>query len=208
MFNIPWVPMLYPTSNQNLQEFIDGTHKTIRNLDKRFHESDPSVVKLAKFIIENRNKMKFRLQQNQSIFYSDKKLASQLVETFWDYWSGSNTVNPDYDKLKPNTVGCRRLPHGKYQYQVYLRKDVHRLLNKSDRENLFEFMERNVDSCLITNRYVIDYLEGKNPHCYHGYFYVSQEKILTAIYIIAQKGIDKVIKFIEVKNAGNKKVKR
>ena len=70
------------------------------------------------------------------------------------------------------------------------------------------FIERNIDSCLITNRYVIDYLEGHHPHCYHGYFYVESEKFLTPIYMIAQKGIDKVIKFVKVKNESNKKTKR
>ena len=55
---------------------------------------------------------------------------------------------------------------------------------------------------------MLDYLIGKYPHCYHGYFYVSDQKMLTPIYMLAQKGIDKVIKFVKVKNAGNKKVKR
>jgi hypothetical protein len=32
--------------------------------------------------------------------------------------------------------------------------------------------------------------------------------MLTPIYMMAQKGIDKVIKFVKVKNAGNKKITR
>ena len=112
------------------------------------------------------------------------------------------------DKLGKNTIGCKRLPHGKYQYQVHLKKDVHQRITKQERENLWSFLERNVDNCLVTNKYVLDYLEGKYPHCYHGYFYISEQKMLTPIYMLAQKAIDKVIKYVKVKNESNKKVKR
>ena len=73
---------------------------------------------------------------------------------------------------------------------------------------LKEFLERNVDNCLVTNKYVLDYFEGRYPHCYNGYFYVSEEKMLTPIYMLAQKAIDKVIKYVKVKNESNKKIKR
>ena len=111
-------------------------------------------------------------------------------------------------KLGKNTIGCRRLPHGKYQYQVHLKKDIHQRITKQERENLWSFLERNVDNCLVTNKYVLDYLEGKYPHCYHGYFYVSEQKMLTPIYMLAQKAIDKVIKYVKIKNESNKKIKR
>ena len=90
----------------------------------------------------------------------------------------------------------------------HLKKDVHRHLNKLQRKTLWDFIERNVDHCLVTNKFVLDYLEGKYPHCYHGYFYVESEKFLTPIYMIAQKGIDKVIKFVKVRNGSNKKTAR
>ena len=105
-------------------------------------------------------------------------------------------------------MGCHRLPHGKYKYQIHLKKDIHQHINKQERESLWEYVERNVDNCLVSNRYVLDYLEGKHPHCYSGYFYVSEEQMLTPIYMIAQKGIDKVIKFEKVKNGSNKKTTR
>jgi hypothetical protein len=152
--------------------------------------------------------MKFRLQQKYAIFYSNKNLAQLLVETFWDSWYGAKSIDPKYDKLGKNTIGCKRLPHGKYQYQVHLKKDVHQRITKQERENLWNFLERNVDNCLVTNKYVLDYLEGKYPHCYHGYFYVSEQKMLTPIYMLAQKAIDKVIKYVEIKNESNKKIKR
>ena len=46
---------------------------------------------------------------------------------------------------------------------------------------LREFIERNTNNCLITNKFVLDFLEDRSPHCYHGYFYVKDEKFLTPI---------------------------
>ena len=117
-------------------------------------------------------------------------------------------VNPKYNKLGKNSIGCRRLPHGKFQYQVHLKKDVHQHISKQERESLWAYLERNENDCLVSNKYVLDYLIGKYPHCYHGYFYVSEQKMLTPIFMLAQGAIDKVIKYVQVKNAGNKKVKR
>ena len=73
----------------------------------------------------------------------------------------------------------------------YTKKDVHQHITKLERENLWNFLERNVDNCLVTNKYVLDYLVGKYPYCYHGYFYISEQKMLTPIYMLAQKAIDK-----------------
>ena len=207
-FKMPWAGILYPTTDENLQKMLDGTHHDVKHLNKHFWKVDSKVLKLAKFILDNRTRMKFRLQQKYAIFYSDKNLAKVIVDTFWDFWDGSESIDPNYNKLGKNSIGCRRLPHGKFKYQIHLKKDVHQHLTKQDRENLWAFLERNDTECLVSNKYVLDYLIGKYPHCYHGYFYVSEEKMLTPIYMMAQKGIDKVIKFVKVKNAGNKKVKR
>ncbi len=208
IFQMPWAGILYPTSDENLQKMLDGTHQDVKHLNKNFWKVDSKVLKLAKFILCNRSKMKFRFQQHKAIFYSDKKFAQKLIETFWDFWHGSESVDPRFDKLGGNVVGCHRLPHGKYKYQIHLKKDIHQHINKQEREGLWEYVQRNVDNCLVSNRYVLDYLEGKHPHCYSGYFYVSEEKMLTPIYMIAQKGIDKVIKFEKVKNGSNKKTTR
>ena len=207
-FKMPWAGILYPTTDENLQKMLDGTHHDVKHLNKHFWKVDSKVLKLAKFILDNRTRMKFRLQQKYAIFYSDKNLAKVIVDTFWDFWDGSESIDPNYNKLGKNSIGCRRLPHGKFKYQIHLKKDVHQHLTKQDRENLWAFLERNDTECLVSNKYVLDYLIGKYPHCYHGYFYVSEQKMLTPIYMLAQKGIDKVIKFVKVKNAGNKKVKR
>ena len=206
---MPWASILYPTTDQKLLDIIQGKVKYEKYVNEAWQVSNqPNITKLAQFIIDHRTKMKFRLQQKYAIFYSNKSLAQLLIETFWDSWYGAKSIDPKYDKLGKNTIGCRRLPHNKYQYQVHLKKDVHQRITKQERENLWSFLERNVDNCLVTNKYVLDYLEGKYPHCYHGYFYVSEQKMLTPIYMLAQKAIDKVIKYVKVKNESNKKVKR
>ena len=92
--------------------------------------------------------------------------------------------------------------------KVYLKKDAQLILTDVQRNNLCEFLERNVDNCLITNSNVMDYLENKSPYCFGGYFYVKEEKFLSPIYMIAQQAIEKVIKFRKVKNGSNKKTTR
>ena len=196
---MPWAGILYPTSDENLQAFLDGTHQDVKHINKYFWKVDAKVLKLAKFIIDHRSKMKFRLQSGKSIFYSDEKHAKVIVETFWDYWQRSETVDPRYNKIGKNIVGCTRYPHGKFQYQVYLKKDVHKYLTNHEKNSLWTFLERNDLDCLVSNKYVLDYLIGKSPYCYHGYFYLSEEKMLTPVYMIAQKGIDKVISDVPVR---------
>ena len=205
---MPWAGILYPTTDQKLLEMIQGKDKTVKSLHKEWYQTSPDIIKLAQFILDHRTEMKFRLQQKYAIFYSNKNLAQLLIETFWNHWYGTKSINPKYNKLGKNTVGCRRLPHGKFQFQVHLKKDVHQLITTSERENLWAYLERNEENCLVTNKYVLDYLIGKYPHCYHGYFYVSEQKMLTPIYMLARKAIDKVIKYVKVKNESNKKIKR
>ena len=208
IFKMPWASILYPTTDQKLLEMIQGKDNAVKSLNKEWYKTSPDVIKLAQFILDHRTKMKFRLQQKYTIFYSDKTLAQLLVETFWDTWYGAKSINPKYNKLGKNTIGCRRLPHGKFKYQVHLKKDVHQLITEAERRSLWRFLENNEEYCLVTNKYVLDYLTGKYPHCYHGYFYVSEQKMLTPIYMLAQKAIDKVIKYIKIKNDSNQKVKR
>ena len=196
VFKIPGSVMFFPTTDNHL------------NSIKNTYPDMPDMMFLAEFITQNRNMMKFRFQDRKAIFYSDQQMAQTLVEKFWEYWIGSETVDPKFDALEPNTVGCSRLPHGKYQYQVHLKKDAQIHITQTQRSNLWQFLERNVDNCLVSNYSVLDYLEAKNPHCFGGYFYVKEEKYLTPIYMMAQEAIDKVIKFRKVENGSNKKVTR
>ena len=196
VFKMPGSLIFFPTTNEHLLHV------------KKIHPDLPDINYLADFIIKYRKKMKFRFQDRRSIFYSDKKLAKQLIEKFWDFWIGSETVDPKFKNLDKDTVGCTRLPHGKYKYQVYLKKDAQLLINEAQISSLYNFLERNVDNCLVTNYNVIDFLEKKSPYCFGGYFYVTEEKFLSPIYMMAQQGIDKVIKFRKVKNGSNKKTTR
>lgn len=196
-----WANTLYPTTDQHLIKHVDGSFGIVG-------EKHPKVSSLASFIMKNRNKMKFRVQSPITAFYTNQELAKYLITKYWDEWYGVETINPKFKNLGKNSVGCKRLPHGKFKYQIHLKKDVHQSLSDSERQSLWRLIENNAEQCLVTNKYVLDYLIGKYPHCYHGYFYVSEEKMLTPIYMIAQKGIDKVIKFIQVKNGNHKKIKR
>ena len=201
IFKMPYTSKLYPTTDENLFRITKMYKMSATDYDEK-------ASKVAQFIIDHRTQMKFRIQQKYTIFYSNESLAKQLVDKFWNDWYGSESVDPKFNKLGKNSIGCRRLPHGKFQYQVHLLKDVHQHLTNSERQNLWSFLERNKEYCMVSNKYVLDYLIGKYPHCYHGYFYVSEQKMLTPIYMIAQKGIDKVVKFIAIKNGHNKKIKR
>ena len=201
VFKMLWAHTLYPTTDQHLIKHVDGSFGIVG-------KKHPKVSNLAAFIMKNRSKMNFRIQQKITAFYTNEDLAKYLITEYWDEWYGVETVNPKFKRLGKNSVGCKRLPHGKFKYQVHLKKDIHRLISNSDRESLWRLIENNEEHCLVTNKYVLDYLVGKYPYCYHGYFYISEQKMLTPIYMIAQKGIDKVIKFVQVKNGNHKKITR
>ena len=193
VFRLPGSVIFYPTTDEHLKEI------------KRRHPTLPDINFLADFIINNRNRIKFRFQDRRSMFYTNGKLAQKLINQFWDYWISSEKVDPRFGKLGENIVGCTRLPHGKYQYQVYLKKDAQLHINDSQKASLLEFLERNVDNCLVTNHSILDYLENKYSYCYGGYFYVKEEKYLSPIYMMAQQAIEKVIQYRKVKNGSNKK---
>jgi len=195
-FKIPGSLMFYPTTDEYL-----GTIK-----DR--YPDHPDMHYLSEFVMKNRKSMKFRFQDRKAIFYSDQQMAQQLIERFWDHWTGSETVDPKFQGLDKNMVGCVRLPHGKYQYQVYLKKDAHLHINEHQKTNLYNFLERNTDHCLLTQWALIDWFEDKCPYCFGGYFYVTQEQFITPIYMMAQEAIDKVIRYRKVKHGSNKKVTR
>ena len=196
VFRLPGTLMFYPTTDQWLTDL------------KSKYNGYKDIEYLADFIMRNRSKIKFRFQDRKSIFYSDQTLAQHLIDRFWEYWTASETVDPRYNNFGADTVGCARLPHGKYQYQVHLKKDAQLLINDAQKQALWDFLERNVDDCLVSNYHLLEYLESKTPYCFGGYFYVKKEKYLTPIYMMAQQAIDKVIKFRKVKNGSNKKTKR
>jgi hypothetical protein len=193
---IPGSLMFYPTTDEHLLKI------------KKDYPDAPDMNFLADFIMKNRKLLKFRFQDRKAIFYTDYDKSLELIDNFWDFWSGSETVDPKFKDLDKDTVGCIRLPHGKYQYQVYLKKEAQNILSETDVSTLRNFIESNKDNYLITSRDVLGLLNSKFPYFTGGYFYVTQEKYLTPIYMLAQQAIEKVIKFRKVKNGSNKKTTR
>jgi len=193
VFKIPGSLMFFPTTDEHLITI------------KERHPNTPNINFLADFIMSNRQKIKFRFQDRRSMFYTDKKLAQQLINKLWDFWIGYETVDPKHGKLGENIIGCTRLPHGKYHYQVHLKKDAHLHITSAQKDNLREFIERNVDHCLVPGYAILDYLEDRCPYCFGGYFYVTKEQFITPIYMMAQEAIDKVIQFRKVKKNGSDK---
>ena len=191
VFKMPGSLIFYPTTNEHLMSI------------KERHPNTPDINFLADFIMINRQKIKFRFQDRRSMFYTNEKLAQELINKLWDFWIGYETIDPKHGKLGENIVGCTRLPHGKYHYQVHLKKDAHLFITNTQKDNLREFLERNVDHCLVPGYAILDYLEDKCPYCFGGYFYVTEEQFITPIYMMAQEAIEKVIQFRKVKNGSN-----
>jgi len=193
---MPGSLVFYPTTDEHLVKI------------KEQYKDAGNMVKLADFIIKNRNDIKFRFQDRKAIFYTNYDKSLILIDNFWDYWISSKSVDPKMTTLSKNVVGCNRLPHGKYKYQVYLKKDAHLHIDDTQKKNLYEFIERNTDHCLLTQWALIDWFEDKCQYCFGGYFYVTEEQFITPINMMAQQAIDKVITYRKVKNGSNKKVKR
>ena len=188
--------MFYPTTDQYLTKL------------KQKFKGLPDINRLADFIINNRKKMKFRIQEKHAIFYTNKSLAQELIDGFWHFWYDATEVDLNARLLKKNQVICKRIPHGKYPYQIHLKKDTHQHLDDKDRDALWNILSNNKNNCLVSHRYVYDFLSGKAKFCYEGYFYVKDEKMLTMINLLAGKGIKKIVNFIEDKNGSHKKIKR
>jgi hypothetical protein len=193
---MPGSLMFYPTTDEHLFRL------------KKEYSNAPDINHLADFIMKNRKSLKFRFQDRKAIFYTDYDKSLELIDNFWDFWSGSETVDPKFNNLDKNTIGCIRLPHGKYKYQVYLKKEAQNIMSEADVNTLKNFIESNKDNYLITSRDVLGLLNSNNPYFTGGYFYVTEEKFLTPIYMVAQQAIEKVIKFRKVKNGSNKKTTR
>jgi len=195
-FKLPGSLMFYPTTDSHLLHI------------KRIYHDAPDMTKLADFILQNRKKIKFRFQGKKAIFYTDLKKSIELINSFWEFWSGSESVDSRYSDLAKNVVGCTRLPHKKYQYQIHLRKDATEVMHKEHLLTLGKFIEANKENCLVTSRDVLGLLYSESAYFTGGYFYVTNERFLTTIYMLAQEAIDKVIQFRKVKNGSNKKTER
>lgn len=206
VFRMPWACYLYPTTDQHLNSVLEHREEDFKSeralRDGKwlfFFKHSKNLIKLASFILHNRKNMKFRIQNMDCVVYCKEEMARDLVTSFWQEWTNADQVAKDRSYLlNRNNVLCKRLPLGQYQYQVHLKKNVHRILKQSQREDLYRYLNQNPDNCLITGKYVKEYLEGTSQYGWQGYFYVRDEKMLTPIYMIAHDAIERVIKFVKV----------
>ena len=192
VFKMPGSLMFYPTTDQ----YLHGL--------KKKHPGLNDLNSLADFIIKNRKKIKFRIQDKKSIFYTNMDHAQELISRFWKYWYDFTMVDPKFVKNRKDIVICDRLPHGKYQYQIHLKKDAQHHITKEEKAALWNFIKNNNDNCLITSGPVETFLSDAIDWLYGGYyFYVKKESTISALYILANNIIDKVIKYEKVKKNGS-----
>ena len=105
VFKMPGSLIFFPTTDDHLK------------LIKKRHPCLSDLNFLADFILKNRNKINFRFQDRRTMFYTDLKLARQLIERMWDFWIGYDTVDPKHGPLGENIIGCRcRCKFTKYKW--------------------------------------------------------------------------------------------
>jgi len=204
VFDMPWASYLYPTTDEHLSDIVQSPQPEMM---RYFNGSDfkkmnatvlPKARALAYIIRKYRNQMKFRIQQRETIIYSNKKLVSEIVTSFWDEWKNSFETKNDYmAKMDKNTVLCSRLPHKKYQYQVWMKQGCYTSDDKMAK-SLSAYMLGKPDVGIPANKLQQHWLEGKSDYDGSGYMYVSDEKCLTPVHLILGENIDKIVKFVKI----------
>ena len=213
-FRMPWCGWLYPTTDEHLQRLLlnptafDGHMQFATDIFKvKKHKTE--IMQLADFILKNRNRIKFRLQSPNAIFYGSRSVIHQAITTFWDNWRDCMETDATHiRKMEPNTVICNRLPHNRYRYQIYLKRDAQFKINDRNRKSLAKYLLQNTDVARVVNSHMLSWLNGESEHC-EGYFYIADEKCLTPVYMIINDSIDKIVKYVKISNdRNNKKINR
>jgi hypothetical protein len=210
VFNMPWCGWLYPTTEEHLKRILtdasvfDGHMQFSTDIFKvKKYRSE--LMRLADFVLKNRNRIKFRLQSFGAIFYGSRTVIHQVITLFWDQWRDCVETDATHiRKMEPNTVICNRLPHNQYQYQVYLKRDAHFKINDRNRKSLAKYLLQNTDVARVVNSHMLNWLDGEGDYC-EGYFYIADEKCLTPVYMIIQDSIDKIVKYVKINNDRNNK---
>ena len=200
---------VWPTTNENLNRIINA--KKLSNT-KGFIAGKfvcpgpkelPSIQALANLILKTRKFVKFRIQSNcVMIFYGSERIIKKIIEKYWKQWINIETVDPTYIKqLGKNKRLCTRLPHNKYQYQVWLKKTAYDT-NENFRKGLASYLLDKPEVARLSNKHLKWWVQGVSDYMGDGYFYIRDEKCLTPIYMILGKHIEKIIQFVKVdKNA-------
>ena len=188
VFDMPWAYKLYPTSVLHLQHWAKDDHY-------------PLAKTLAQFILANRDNLKFRIQTYSTIFYSDKQTIIKTIDLFWKQWKNIHTVDPQIlADPKQDVILCRRLPLGKYKYQVWVNRKLCYRLSESQRERLNQYLSQNEDTAICTNKHLSYWLAGgTSPYGQPGYFYIKDDKALMPLYLISDQIVDRLVKFVKIK---------
>ena len=187
VFSMPWANKLYPTSTEHLEYWSKDEHY-------------PSATSLAKFLLKNKANLKFRIQAFSTILYSNKKTIFEAINLFWNEWKNIHTVDPKFQAdIKQDVVLCRRLPLGKYKYQVWIHRKLPYRITEAQKERLNEYLSQNEENAICTNRHLSSWLSGGNyVYVQPGYFYVKDDKCLMPLYLISDKIVDRLVKFVKI----------
>lgn len=202
VFKMPWAGWLYPTTDEHLTKILQtpdafkGHVFMEKHIKVQKHINE--IRALAYIIRKYRHQMKFRIQDKHVIMYSSKNLVGELVTAFWDYWIDCFETNNNFDmKLNKDTVVCSRLPHKKYQYQVWMKQGCYESKDKMAR-SLAAYLLGKDDVGRPANELQKNWLENTSDYDGSGYFYIRDEKCLTPVRLILGENIDKIIKFVKI----------
>jgi hypothetical protein len=203
VFKMPWATWLYPTTDEHLSILLHGGKDQYKGkiyLD-RFVEASKHMLKirsLAYVILRHRTKMKFRIQDKKVIIYGNKTLVHDMISSYWDEWIDCFETTKNFDsKMDKNTVICSRLPHKKYQYQVWLKPAMYHSDSK-EAKSLKAYLLDKPDVGRPANTMQKNWLKGESDYDGSGYFYITDEKCLTPVHMIMGESIDKIIKFVKI----------
>ena len=202
VFRMPWAGWLYPTTDDHLNRILQDPlafkghvfmEKYIK-IDKHKNE----IRALAYVIRKYRRQINFRIQDGDVIIYSNKKLIHEIITAFWDQWIDCFETSKNFDlKMNKHTVVCSRLPHKKYQYQIWMKEGCYEAKDRLSR-SLASYLLDKPDVGRPANKMQEWWLRGKSDYDGSGYFYISDEKCLTPIHMILGEHIDKIIKFVKI----------
>lgn len=199
---MPWAGWLYPTTDEHLNKLL-ADHESFQGhvfMEKyiKIQKHIGDIRSLAYVIRKYRRQMKFRIQDGNVIIYANKKLAHDLITAFWDQWIDCFETSKNFDmKMDKNTVVCSRLPHRRYQYQVWMKQDCYESKDRMAR-SLAAYILNKPDVGRPANKMQEWWLKGESDYDGSGYFYITDEKCLTPIHMILGEKIDKIIKFVKI----------